>query len=228
MLTLSKYYCTEIFWIGINSRFKQTVEWQAVITAHSKLEIITCVFYHQTTRNTVLIAVYFTAVTLMGKFRLRKSSRFRSGWFEISTWERSLVVLHFLKKLHLENSFLDLTLDSWQMNEGFQLSSANFRHITVLYNHTDKQITLIQQVTYKGWRAGSVPLSNGDAAIELSCTTEAEFVPNQTKVKNPSSVKARVREANTLRQSGTNWRKRVIHPVVNRFGWKLTRIVSEY
>ncbi|KAG0710388.1 hypothetical protein GWK47_022912 [Chionoecetes opilio] len=53
--------------------------------------------------------------------------------------------LHFFRKLHLDEAFLDLPPDSWQMDEGFQRSSQIVRNLAVVNDHAERGVALIQE-----------------------------------------------------------------------------------
>ena len=53
--------------------------------------------------------------------------------------------LHFFRKLHLDEAFLDLPPDSWQMDEGFQRSSQIIRNLAVVNDHAERGVALIQE-----------------------------------------------------------------------------------
>ena len=53
--------------------------------------------------------------------------------------------LHFFQKLHLDEAFLDLPPDSWQMDEVFQRSSQIVRNLAVVNDHAERGVALIQE-----------------------------------------------------------------------------------
>ncbi|KAG0727425.1 hypothetical protein GWK47_034745 [Chionoecetes opilio] len=84
---------------------------------------------------------------LTERTRLRKESRFQRSRSEISTWKKFVSgrTLHFFRKLHLDEAFLDLPPDSWQMDEGFQRSSQIVRNLAVVNDHAERGVALIQE-----------------------------------------------------------------------------------
>ena len=48
--------------------------------------------------------------------------------------------LHFFRKLHLDEAFLDLPPDSWQMDDGFQRSSQIVRNLAVVNDHVKEEL----------------------------------------------------------------------------------------